>query len=254
MTRHPRARTTTPTSSTTSVPTAPRRHRGVGQDRQRRAPATPATIPLSAHGGSRRDVKLCVLCHSPQTTDPDTGNTVDFKVMIHKIHRGENLPSVEAGTPYVIIGNSSSRSTTSRTSSSRRTSATAQTCHRPRDGDAGRRRAGTRTRARAACGSCHDDVNFGRPARTTRPDPRPTTARAPRCHQPQGEPGVRRVDQRRAHGSRKVDTAEGPQRRDRPRDQHGPGPEARRCSSRSPRTTGRPSLAPLTTVRRHEHA
>ena len=63
---------------------------------------------LNAHGGSRRDIKLCVLCHQPQTTDPDTGNTVDMKVMAHKIHNGDHLPSVLAGKPYQIIGNAQS--------------------------------------------------------------------------------------------------------------------------------------------------
>lgn len=59
---------------------------------------------VEAHGGSRRDVQLCTLCHAPGATDPDTGNSIDMRVMIHKIHRGANLPSVQAGTPYQIIG------------------------------------------------------------------------------------------------------------------------------------------------------
>ena len=61
--------------------------------------------PLGAHGGVRQEAKLCILCHSPQNTDPDTGNLLDMRVFIHKIHRGENLPSVQAGTPYHIVGN-----------------------------------------------------------------------------------------------------------------------------------------------------
>ena len=64
--------------------------------------------PLEAHGGARRDVRLCVACHSSDITDfstgvtspqidPDTGHNIGFRELIHKIHAGENLPSVEAG-------------------------------------------------------------------------------------------------------------------------------------------------------------
>ena len=49
---------------------------------------------LSAHGGARVEVQYCVMCHSPGTTDPYSGNTLDFKVMIHKIHTGINLPTI----------------------------------------------------------------------------------------------------------------------------------------------------------------
>jgi hypothetical protein len=56
--------------------------------------------PLALHGGSRQEVGLCILCHnSTQDIDPDTGNSVDFPLMIHKIHAG-----VELANGYTIIG------------------------------------------------------------------------------------------------------------------------------------------------------
>lgn len=60
--------------------------------------------PIMIHGGTRRDPALCVTCHTDQTIDAETGNTVEFKVMIHRLHSGTRLPSVQAGTPYQIIG------------------------------------------------------------------------------------------------------------------------------------------------------
>ena len=60
--------------------------------------------PLQAHGGLRRETGLCVTCHTDQNTDPETGNALNFKVMIHRLHSGTRLPSVAAGTPYQIVG------------------------------------------------------------------------------------------------------------------------------------------------------
>jgi len=49
---------------------------------------------LRVHG-SRVETKLCVTCHNPGSWVAGTPNTtVDFKVMVHKIHRGSDLPTV----------------------------------------------------------------------------------------------------------------------------------------------------------------
>ena len=113
---------------------------------------------LAFHGGSRRGIELCVLCHTPQTVDPDTGNTVDLKVLAHKIHMGSQLPSVIAGTPYQIIGfqNSvSDFSTVIDPADPRR----CEVCHSQTTG-AAQATAFMINPTRAACGACHDDINF----------------------------------------------------------------------------------------------
>ena len=111
--------------------------------------------PLYAHGGSRLQVELCILCHTPQTINPDTQLTQDMKVLIHKIHMGSSLPSVKAGTPYRIWhrGAWSDFSTVVFPQDIRNCT----TCHAQGAKQANQWKTNP---SRAACGSCHDDVNF----------------------------------------------------------------------------------------------
>lgn len=66
-------------------------------------------LKLGLHGGDRIQTAYCVTCHNPGSTDANSGNTVDFKVMIHKIHAGEASPEVEAGGEYAIWGFNNSK-------------------------------------------------------------------------------------------------------------------------------------------------
>ena len=139
---------------------------------------------LSSHGGSRRGVEMCNLCHTPQTLDPDTGNTVDFKVMIHKIHMGAQLPSVEAGTPYKIIGNQGSchdYSTVAYPSDPRR----CESCHE-QNSEATQATRYLTAPTRTSCGSCHDDVNFAT-GQNHAGGPQVSDNQCATCHIPQGE-------------------------------------------------------------------
>lgn len=111
-------------------------------------------VNLAAHGGTRQDTRLCVLCHTSQTTDPETGNPVEFKVMVHKIHSGKDLPSVEAGNPYFIVGFGQNKIDFSEIGWPQDTR-NCQTCHTGPQGS------NFKTQPSAeACGSCHDNVDF----------------------------------------------------------------------------------------------
>jgi OmcA/MtrC family decaheme c-type cytochrome len=54
---------------------------------------------VRAHG-TRLGTQLCLTCHTSQTSDPDTGNSVEFVELVHKIHYGGDRP----GPTYTIIG------------------------------------------------------------------------------------------------------------------------------------------------------
>lgn len=134
---------------------------------------------LSHHGGRRRQVEMCVMCHTPQSVDPNTGGTVDFKVMIHKIHMGSQLPSVIAGTPYTVIN--TDFSTVVFPSDIRR----CEKCHDQTSGATQANYYLTKP-TRAACGSCHDNVNFAS-GQNHVGGPQIDDNLCANCHFPQGE-------------------------------------------------------------------
>jgi OmcA/MtrC family decaheme c-type cytochrome len=134
---------------------------------------------LAAHGGSRRSVELCVMCHTPQTLDPNTGNTADFKVFMHKVHMGSQLPSVIAGQAYVVNG--SDYSNVVFPADPRR----CETCHAQTSG-ATQATAYMTNPGAAACGACHDDVNFATGANHAG-GPQANDSQCATCHVPQGE-------------------------------------------------------------------
>lgn len=123
--------------------------------------------PLAVHGGGRQEIKYCVNCHNAGSVDPNSTNTVDMKVMIHKIHRGANLPSVEAGEPYIIYGFRDSINDYSHVNFPQDIR-NCVNCHAGSATGAGLEHLTLTAQGdnwsvyatQAACGSCHDDVDF----------------------------------------------------------------------------------------------
>ena len=114
---------------------------------------------LSIHGDARFDLQYCAMCHESFSFDAQSGNSLDLKVMIHKIHSGENLPSVMAGGFYGIFGfgNVFQDFGEVRYTQDRRN---CQTCHQESDADTPQASNWRATVNAEACGSCHDDVDF----------------------------------------------------------------------------------------------
>jgi len=124
---------------------------------------------LSAHGGARVEVQYCVMCHNPGTTDPYSGNTLDMKVMVHKIHTGNTLPSIQTangadttptlGLGYWIVGYMKSLSNFDTVLYPQDTR-NCVTCHVQNVPTLPQAANYETVPTKEACGACHDNVNF----------------------------------------------------------------------------------------------
>lgn len=111
--------------------------------------------PLSAHAGTIREVKLCLLCHSAQTSDPFTGHSLDFRVLLHTLHTGKDLASLGAG-PFQLEDNQQTVYDFS-TVVFPQDIGNCAACHAGNQGNLWQSEPPTRL----ICGSCHDGTWFG---------------------------------------------------------------------------------------------
>ena len=114
---------------------------------------------LSFHGGARFDLQYCAMCHESYSYDAQSGNTIDLKVMIHRIHSGDTLPSVEAGGFYGIFGFGNTFTDYSDIVYPQ-DKRNCTTCHEENDTDTPQASNWRITVNRATCSSCHDNVDF----------------------------------------------------------------------------------------------
>ncbi|MBL8214403.1 MAG: OmcA/MtrC family decaheme c-type cytochrome [Bryobacterales bacterium] len=110
--------------------------------------------PISAHGVARKSMAYCVMCHTPQSVNPDTLNTADMGVFVHKLHMGKNLPSVKEGKPYFMI-HRNQRVDFSEISFPQDIR-NCGVCHEPGPKQADNWKTNP---SQALCTSCHDNVN-----------------------------------------------------------------------------------------------
>jgi OmcA/MtrC family decaheme c-type cytochrome len=131
--------------------------------------ATSPTGTAVAHGGARVEVQYCVMCHNPGTTDPNSGNTLNMTVMIHKIHTGKTMPSIQTATVpnttptlglgYWIVGYEDSLSNYNTVLYPQDTR-NCITCHVQTNPALTEAIDFETVPTAEACGSCHDNVNF----------------------------------------------------------------------------------------------
>lgn len=111
---------------------------------------------LALHGGGRVDTQYCVLCHNSGTTDANSGNVLDMRILAHKIHNGEHAKAY-FGYSYTIWGYRDSEHDYTEVTYPQPL-ANCTKCH---DGTKTPQGDNWKTKpSRAACGACHSGIDF----------------------------------------------------------------------------------------------
>jgi predicted CXXCH cytochrome family protein len=159
---------------------------------------------FAAHGGDRLSIEACASCHVPGTVDPHGGESLDLAVMVHRIHAGRELPSIP-GADGVVFDNPATPA--NETTDNGRFAiwgfnnvqhsydrgefpATLTNCTKCHTGSGAQVGNWMNRPTSAACGSCHDNVNFvtglNHGNATMRPGPMVNDGQCTTCHRPTG--------------------------------------------------------------------
>jgi OmcA/MtrC family decaheme c-type cytochrome len=116
--------------------------------------------PIAPHGGNYRDIKTCVLCHNPNNMTGDRQH-FDGQIFFHALHQGKDATIGSITYPQDIRN--------------------CATCHDSASAGGG---SWYTYPSIAACGSCHNDLNFVTGANHVAGPAADGTCAT--CHQPQG--------------------------------------------------------------------
>ena len=136
---------------------------------------------LTAHG-TRRTVGLCLTCHTPgwvqNPTANNTANAIDFRRLVHQIHRGQQPTDVQNTNPWVYKWSATNDFSTVAFAPPN----TVRNCVFCHEGGAQSDNWKTKP-SRVACGSCHYAVDFATGAGHLG-GPQPDDSACANCHQP----------------------------------------------------------------------
>ena len=124
---------------------------------------------LFAHG-TRVDPQYCVICHNPNSTDFNTNNPIDLKVMLHRLHAGKDVLTKAYQVNALVIKATDASGTVTGTGFSQNV----KNCIKCHNGAAATATATSgknvtadgdnwkKVPSRAACGACHDGIDFAK--------------------------------------------------------------------------------------------